>query len=106
MDFRLRKGKQKLMDDFCINRKNAANCSLRFSYLYNFCCWNTEGDRNSEEDGDREGDESRGGHRHLQIGRMLNIDLISEPPQVPSPQMYVSKVWESVWPEGQEAIHS
>ncbi len=22
------------------------------------------------------------------------------------PQMYVSKVWESVWPEGQEAIHS
>ncbi len=39
---------------------------------------------------------SRGGHRHLQIGRMLDIDLISEPP----PQMYVSKVWESVWPEG------
>jgi hypothetical protein len=24
----------------------------------------------------------------------------------PLPQMYVSKVWESVWPEGQEAIHS
>jgi hypothetical protein len=23
---------------------------------------------------------SRGGHRHLQIGRMLDIDLISEPP--------------------------
>jgi hypothetical protein len=40
----------------------------------------------------------RGGHRHLQIGRMLDIDLISEPP--PPPQMYVSKVWESVWPEG------
>jgi hypothetical protein len=44
------------------------------------------------------------GHRHLQIGRMLDIDLLSEPP--PPPQMYVSKVWESVWPEGQEAIHS
>jgi hypothetical protein len=27
---------------------------------------------------------------------MLDIDLISEP----APQMYVSKVWESVWPEG------
>ncbi len=50
--------------------------------------------------------EYRGGHRHLQIGRMLDIDLISEPPHSPSPQMYVSKVWESVWPEGQEAIHS
>ena len=35
-------------------------------------------------------------HRHLQIGRLLDIDLISEPP----PPMYVSKVWESVWPEG------
>ncbi len=34
---------------------------------------------------------SRGGHRHLQIGRMLDIDLISE---------------EFVWPEGLEAIHS
>jgi hypothetical protein len=45
----------------------------------------------------------RGGHRHLQIGRMLDIDLISEPPL---PDVYVSKVWESVWPEGQEAIHS
>ncbi len=50
---------------------------------------------------------SRGGHHHLQIGRMLDIDLISEPPfHDPSPQMYVYKVWESVWPEGQEAIHS
>ncbi len=48
----------------------------------------------------------RGGHRHLQIGRMLDIDLTSESPPAPSPQMYVSKVWESVWPEGQEAIHS
>ncbi len=48
---------------------------------------------------------SNGGHRHLQIGRMLDIDLISEPPR-PRPQMYVFKVWESVWPEGQEAIHS
>ncbi len=28
---------------------------------------------------------------HLQIGRMLDIDLISEPPHAPSPQMYVSK---------------
>jgi hypothetical protein len=49
---------------------------------------------------------SRGGHRHLQIGRMLDIDLISEPPHAPSPQMYESRVWEYVWPEGQEAIHS
>jgi hypothetical protein len=51
------------------------------------------------------GDTFRGGHRHLQIGRMLDIDLISEPP-APPPQMYVYKVWESVWLEGQEAIHS
>ncbi len=42
----------------------------------------------------------RGGHRHLQIGLMLDINLISVPP-APSPQMYVSKVLESVWPEGQ-----
>jgi hypothetical protein len=49
---------------------------------------------------------SRGGHRHLQIGRMLDIDLISGPPHAPSPKMYEYKVWESVWPEGQEAIHS
>jgi hypothetical protein len=42
----------------------------------------------------------------LQIGQMLDIDLISEPPHAPSPQMYVPKVWESVWPEGQEAINS
>ncbi len=42
----------------------------------------------------------------MQIGRMLDIDLISEPPHAPSPQIYVSKGWESVWPEGQEAIHS
>jgi hypothetical protein len=28
---------------------------------------------------------SRGGHRHLQIGRMLDIDLTSEPPHAPSP---------------------
>jgi hypothetical protein len=48
----------------------------------------------------------RGGHRNLQIGRMLDINLISEPPHAPSPLIYVSKVWESVWPEGQEAIHS
>ncbi len=27
----------------------------------------------------------RGGHRHLQIGRMLDIDLISEPPPRPLP---------------------
>ncbi len=26
---------------------------------------------------------SRGGHRHLQIGRMLDIDLISDPPRPP-----------------------
>ncbi len=37
---------------------------------------------------------------------MLDIDLISEPSHAPPPQMYVYKVWESVWPEGQEAIHS
>ncbi len=49
---------------------------------------------------------TRGGHRHLQKGRMLDINLISETPHAPSRQMYVSKVWESVWPEGQEAIHS
>ncbi len=48
----------------------------------------------------------RGGHRHLQIGRMLDIDLISELPHAPSPQIYVFNVWESVLPEGQEAIHS
>jgi hypothetical protein len=35
---------------------------------------------------------ARGGHRHLLIGRMLDIDLISEPPHAPSPQMYESKV--------------
>jgi hypothetical protein len=49
---------------------------------------------------------TRGGHRHLQIGRMLDIDLISEPPHTPTPQVYVYKVWESVWSEGQKAIHS
>ncbi len=48
----------------------------------------------------------RGGHRHLQIGRLLDFDLISESPHAPSYQMSVSKVWESVWPEGQEAPHS
>jgi hypothetical protein len=49
----------------------------------------------------------RGGHRHLQKGRMLDIDLISEPPTPPPPDvLYVSKVWESVWPEGQEASYS
>jgi hypothetical protein len=45
---------------------------------------------------------SRGGHRHLQIGRMLDIDPISEPP----PQMYVSKVCKSVCQKGQEVVHS
>jgi hypothetical protein len=50
--------------------------------------------------------QTRGGHRHLQIGRMHDIDLISEPPHAPSLQIYVSKVWKSVLPEGQEAIHS
>ncbi len=30
--------------------------------------------------------EFRGGHRHLQIGRMLDIDLISEPPTPPRPR--------------------
>jgi hypothetical protein len=44
----------------------------------------------------------------LQIGRMADIVLIfaPPPPPPPPPQMNVSKVWESVWPEGQEAIHS
>ncbi len=32
--------------------------------------------------------------------------LISEPPHAPSQQMYASKVWETLWPEGQESIHS
>jgi hypothetical protein len=33
---------------------------------------------------------TRGGHRHLQIGRMLNIDPISEPPTAPPPRcMYI-----------------
>jgi hypothetical protein len=49
---------------------------------------------------------ARGGHRHLQVGRMLDIDLVSEPPPPRPPPIYVSKVWESVWPEGQEEIHS
>ncbi len=40
----------------------------------------------------------RGGHRHLQIGRMHDMALISEPPHAPYPQIYVPKVWESVWP--------
>jgi hypothetical protein len=30
--------------------------------------------------------QSKGGHRHLQIGRMLDIDLISEPPPPPPPR--------------------
>ncbi len=30
---------------------------------------------------------------------------IRAPPR-PPPQLYESKMWESVWPEGQEAIHS
>ncbi len=34
---------------------------------------------------------SRGGHRHLQIGRLLDIDLISEPPTPPSPRCMYSK---------------
>jgi hypothetical protein len=45
--------------------------------------------------------ENQRGTSTLAIGRMLDIDLISEPPPPrPPPQMYVSKVWESVWPEG------
>ncbi len=32
-----------------------------------------------------EGGGGRGGHPHLQIGRMLDIDLISEPPHAPFP---------------------
>jgi hypothetical protein len=32
---------------------------------------------------DTRGAKGRGGHRHLQIGRMLDIDLISEPPRPP-----------------------
>ncbi len=34
---------------------------------------------------------SRGGHRHLQIGRMLDIDLISEPPTPPPPRCLYPK---------------
>ncbi len=33
----------------------------------------------------------RGGHRHLQIGRMLDIDLISEHPHAPSPRCMYPK---------------
>jgi hypothetical protein len=32
----------------------------------------------------------RGGHQHLQIGRMLDIDLISEPP--PPPDLCIQSV--------------
>ncbi len=34
---------------------------------------------------------SRGGHRHLQIGQMLDTDLISEPPHAPSPKIMYPK---------------
>jgi hypothetical protein len=34
---------------------------------------------------------SRGGHRHLQTGRMLDIDLISEPPHAPPPRCMFTK---------------
>jgi hypothetical protein len=33
-------------------------------------------------------------------------NIRAPPPAPPPPQMYVSKVWEYVWPEGHEAIHS
>jgi hypothetical protein len=35
-------------------------------------------------------------------------NIRAPPPTAPPTQMYsyVSKMWESVWPEGQEAIHS
>jgi hypothetical protein len=33
----------------------------------------------------------RGGHQHLQIGRMLDIDLISEPPTPPPPRCMYTK---------------
>jgi hypothetical protein len=33
----------------------------------------------------------RGGYRHLQIGRMLDIDLISEPPTPPPPKFMYPK---------------
>ncbi len=46
---------------------------------------------------------ARGGHRHLQIGRMLDIALISEPP--PLRCMY-SKCGNLCGQKGQEAIHS
>ncbi len=46
-----------------------------------------------------------GGHQNLQIGRMLDIDLISEPPPAPHPHMYVSKVWDLCGQKGQEANH-
>ncbi|MFN9908181.1 MAG: hypothetical protein ACK56F_18960 [bacterium] len=44
----------------------------------------------------------RGGHRHLQIGRMLDIDLISEPP----PKCMYPKCGNQCGQKGQEAIHS
>ena len=39
-------------------------------------------------------------------GRPLSQGVCPSLPHAPSPQMHVSKVWESLWPEGQEAIHS
>jgi hypothetical protein len=41
----------------------------------------------------------RGGHRHLQIGRMLDIDLISELPPPAHPRCMYPKCG-NLWPEG------
>jgi hypothetical protein len=51
-------------------------------------CGGTNGYRTLQRDlgnWESQGVGSRGGHQHLQIGRMLDIDLISEPPQRPLP---------------------
>jgi hypothetical protein len=48
----------------------------------------------------------RGGHRHLQIGRMLAIDLISEPPPAtPTPDVCIQSVGICVARRGR-VIHS
>ncbi len=48
----------------------------------------------------------KGGHRHLQIGWMLDIDLISEPtPTAPPPRCMYPKCG-NLCGQGQEAIHS
>jgi hypothetical protein len=49
------------------------NTLLSFYVKYNYCFATFDDERRTVL--------IRGGHRHLQIGRMLDIDLISEPPK-------------------------